>query len=49
MSSSIVNVRETEHTPSAQSECSIGLAEKTGTRSPGDAGGDRTAPDGVWT
>jgi len=37
-----------EHKPVAAAECHIMLIEPAGTPNTGDAGGDRTAEDGVW-
>ncbi len=38
----------TEHKPSAANECKLMLVEPAGTINTGDAGGERTAEDGVW-
>ena len=40
--------RGVEHRPVAESLCSIMLIEPAGTVNTGDAGGDLTAPQGVW-
>jgi len=37
-----------EHKPSARRECRIMLVERAGTVNTGDAGGSKTAADGVW-
>ncbi|PSB13018.1 cupin [filamentous cyanobacterium CCP2] len=37
-----------EHKPFAQQECKVMLVEPAGTINTGDAGGEKTAPDGVW-
>ena len=37
-----------EHKPFAESECHIMLVQLAGTINTGDAGGERTAPDGIW-
>jgi mannose-6-phosphate isomerase-like protein (cupin superfamily) len=40
--------RGVEHKPRASSECKVMLIEPAGTVNTGDAGGDLTAPNGVW-
>ena len=40
--------RGIEHKPAAAHECRLMLVEPAGTINTGDAGGDFTAPDGVW-
>ena len=40
--------RGVEHKPSATRECKIMLVEPAGTINTGDAGGPKTAADGVW-
>ena len=40
--------RGVEHKPFAEEECLILLVEPAGTANTGDAGGKRTAKDGVW-
>lgn len=40
--------RGVEHRPVAARECRMLLVEPAGTINTGDAGGDRTAEDGVW-
>jgi mannose-6-phosphate isomerase-like protein (cupin superfamily) len=40
--------RGKEHKPRASAECRIMLIEPAGTANTGDAGGERTAPNGVW-
>ena len=40
--------RGVEHKPSAARECKIMLVERAGTINTGDAGGPKTAADGVW-
>ena len=40
--------RGVEHRPAAERECRLMLVEPAGTRNTGDAGGERTAEDGVW-
>ncbi|MGH2362167.1 MAG: cupin domain-containing protein [bacterium] len=40
--------RGVEHKPSAVRECKIMLVETAGTVNTGDAGGPKTAADGVW-
>jgi mannose-6-phosphate isomerase-like protein (cupin superfamily) len=37
-----------EHKPRTAKECRIMLIEPAGTANTGDAGGERTAPNGVW-
>lgn len=37
-----------EHMPVAEHECQVMLVEPAGTVNTGDAGGERTAIDGVW-
>lgn len=37
-----------EHNTSAKDECKIMLVETAGTINTGDAGGEKTAEDGVW-
>lgn len=37
-----------EHKPYAASECKLMLVEPAGTLNTGDAGGARTAEDGIW-
>jgi mannose-6-phosphate isomerase-like protein (cupin superfamily) len=44
----VVVPRGVEHKPSAARECKVMLVEPAGTANTGDAGGPRTAADGVW-
>ena len=44
----LVIPRGVEHKPSATRECKIMLVERAGTINTGDAGGPKTAADGVW-
>jgi mannose-6-phosphate isomerase-like protein (cupin superfamily) len=44
----IVVPKGVEHKPEGKSECHIMLIEPAGTVNTGDAGGERTALDGVW-
>ena len=44
----LVVARGVEHRPSAAEPCSVLLVESAGTVNTGDAGGERTALDGVW-
>lgn len=44
----IVVPKGIEHKPSALRECKIMLVERAGTVNTGDAGGPKTAADGVW-
>jgi len=37
-----------EHKPFAEKECKVMLVEPAGTINTGEAGGERTAADGVW-
>ena len=44
----VVVPRGIEHKPFAANECKLMVVEPAGTVNTGDAGGERTAPDGVW-
>jgi mannose-6-phosphate isomerase-like protein (cupin superfamily) len=44
----VVVPRGVEHKPYAVGECHLMLVEPAGTVNTGDAGGERTAPDGEW-